>query len=111
MGAGGANPGLLGGSSAPGGKVIEPSCGFSISIMVPHLAHLVFARGRSPSLLSSNLYLAWQLVQTMIIRTSFRRHPGGGRPDRKPKHSKRWHHSDAQVRLEWRERPTPVSGH
>ena len=44
------------------------SSGFSISIVPPHFAHRVLARGRSPSFSSSNLYLAWQLGQTMIMQ-------------------------------------------
>ena len=45
-----------------------PSSGFSISMALPHLAQRVLAFGRSPSFVSSNLYLDWQLGQTMIIR-------------------------------------------
>ena len=57
-----ATPGIV-----PGGSVIAASSGFSISMVPPHFAHLVRARGRSPSLPSSNLYFAWQLGQTMIM--------------------------------------------
>jgi hypothetical protein len=63
---------------------MDASSGFSISIVPPHLAHRVFARGRSPSFSSSNLYLAWQLGQTMIIAfvsppSAPATGPGGGR--------------------------------
>src|SRR5687767_10710068 len=51
----------------PGGSVIDAIRGFSMSIEPPHFAQRVFALGRSPSLLSSNLYFAWQAGQTMII--------------------------------------------
>jgi hypothetical protein len=51
----------------PGGSVNAPSIGFSISIEPPHFAQRVFTFGRSPSRLSSNLYLDWQLGQVMII--------------------------------------------
>ena len=43
------------GERVPGGSVIAARSGFSISIVAPHLAHRVFAFGRSPSLDSSNL--------------------------------------------------------
>src|SRR5262249_374714 len=42
----------------PGGRVMAPSAGVSISMVPPHLPHFVFALGRSPSFDSSNLYLA-----------------------------------------------------
>ena len=53
-GGGGAASGLCGGM-APGGRVMAASMGFSMSMAPPHFAHLVRARGRLPSLLSSNL--------------------------------------------------------
>ena len=56
--------------TALGGSVPAPTRGFSISIEPPHLAHLVRARERPPSLASSNLYRAWQLGQTTIMAAS-----------------------------------------
>src|SRR5262245_39224674 len=56
--------------TALGGSVPAPTRGFSISIEPPHLAHLVRARARPPSLASSNLYRAWQLGQTTIMTCS-----------------------------------------
>jgi hypothetical protein len=52
---------------APGGRVIAPRRGFSISMVPPHLAQRVFTLGRSPSFDSSNLYRAWHLGQTIIM--------------------------------------------
>jgi len=66
--------------------VDEPSSGFSISIVPPHLEQRVLTLGRSLSLDSSNLYLDWQLGQAMIIATLLRpgRRPSlrSGRPGR-----------------------------
>jgi len=53
-GAGGAAGAPLPGRGV-GGRVMSDIAGFSISIELPHLAHLVLALCRSPNLLSSNL--------------------------------------------------------
>ena len=69
---GGSGAGTGGGSGAvgtgTGGRVAEPTRGFSISIAPPHLLQRVRARGRPASLVSSKRYRAWQLGQTMITR-------------------------------------------
>jgi hypothetical protein len=68
VGVGGeAGGGALTGDMAPGGRVIAPRRGFSISMVPPHLAQRVFTLGRSPSFDSSNLYRAWHLGQTINI--------------------------------------------
>jgi hypothetical protein len=59
-----------------GGRVDDPSSGFSMSIAPPHFEHFVRAFGRSPSFDSSNLNLDWQLGQTTIIE----RHLHSARP-------------------------------
>jgi len=47
--------GATGVGMSVGGSVMLPTCGFSISIVPPHFPHFVFARGRPPSFVSSNL--------------------------------------------------------
>ncbi len=60
-------PGQSSPPSPPGGASWRRAAGSRSRSSPPHFAQRVLARGRSPSFSSSNLYLAWQLGQTMIM--------------------------------------------